>query len=251
MNILHKKANFVKHEPCPKCGSRDNLARYSDGSAWCFGCGRYEAPPNNLENMRNRLMKVAKVGADCEPINLVARELPDKAYNWLKKYGLTGYEIEPFLWTEQHGGRLIWPVYAHDEETLIFWQGRSFDKHRPKYLSSGKLVEEQVFGYGKTPTCHLVEDVVSAIKLGRHATTVCLFGSNVGVNRLESLCRRFGRLALCLDPDKTAEAFLAASRAKSIGLDVRAYAMPADPKELSDSQLQSICELVPTDVSEC
>lgn len=33
---------FVRHEPCPSCGSRDNLARYSSGTAHCFGCGYYE-----------------------------------------------------------------------------------------------------------------------------------------------------------------------------------------------------------------
>lgn len=33
---------FVRHEPCPKCGSRDNLSRYSDGHAFCFGCDHRE-----------------------------------------------------------------------------------------------------------------------------------------------------------------------------------------------------------------
>jgi len=32
----------VGHEPCPSCGSRDNLARYSDGHGYCFGCQRHE-----------------------------------------------------------------------------------------------------------------------------------------------------------------------------------------------------------------
>lgn len=37
-------SEFVRHEPCPSCGSRNNLARYSDGHAYCFsfGCGHYE-----------------------------------------------------------------------------------------------------------------------------------------------------------------------------------------------------------------
>lgn len=37
-------AEFVAHEECPSCGSSDNLARYSDGSASCFspGCKHYE-----------------------------------------------------------------------------------------------------------------------------------------------------------------------------------------------------------------
>lgn len=36
-------AVFTGKEPCPNCGSKDNLARYSDGSAHCFGkCGYNE-----------------------------------------------------------------------------------------------------------------------------------------------------------------------------------------------------------------
>lgn len=35
-------SEFVGKEPCPKCGSSDNLARYSDGHAYCFGCEHYE-----------------------------------------------------------------------------------------------------------------------------------------------------------------------------------------------------------------
>jgi len=35
-------SSFVRHEPCPSCGSRDNLARYDDGHAFCFGCHRHE-----------------------------------------------------------------------------------------------------------------------------------------------------------------------------------------------------------------
>ena len=29
---------FIQHTNCPKCGSKDNLAEYSDGF-YCFGCG--------------------------------------------------------------------------------------------------------------------------------------------------------------------------------------------------------------------
>ena len=33
------ESQFIGREPCPKCGSEDNLARYSDGHAYCFGAG--------------------------------------------------------------------------------------------------------------------------------------------------------------------------------------------------------------------
>ena len=34
--------NFVGHEPCHECGSSDALARYDDGSAYCFKCEHHE-----------------------------------------------------------------------------------------------------------------------------------------------------------------------------------------------------------------
>lgn len=35
-------SKFLKHEPCPECGSKDNFARYDDGHGHCFGCGHQE-----------------------------------------------------------------------------------------------------------------------------------------------------------------------------------------------------------------
>ena len=35
---MEEDSTFVRHEPCPSCGSKDNLARYSDGHGYCFGC---------------------------------------------------------------------------------------------------------------------------------------------------------------------------------------------------------------------
>ncbi len=35
-------SEYLFKEPCPSCGSQDNLARYSDGHGWCFGCDYYE-----------------------------------------------------------------------------------------------------------------------------------------------------------------------------------------------------------------
>lgn len=48
-----KESNFVQKEPCPACGSKDNLARYDDGHAHCFGCSHYE-PPSDRESKTER-----------------------------------------------------------------------------------------------------------------------------------------------------------------------------------------------------
>ena len=46
----HEDSEFVQHEPCPSCGSRDNLARYDDGHGYCFGC-QYRESVGNKENV--------------------------------------------------------------------------------------------------------------------------------------------------------------------------------------------------------
>ncbi|MBN9564891.1 MAG: toprim domain-containing protein [Alphaproteobacteria bacterium] len=43
----HSSSNFVGHEPCPKCGSKDNLGRYSDGHGYCYGC-QYSQQPDSI-----------------------------------------------------------------------------------------------------------------------------------------------------------------------------------------------------------
>lgn len=40
-------SKFLKHEPCPECGSKDNFARYDDGHGHCFGCGHQDQPPKD------------------------------------------------------------------------------------------------------------------------------------------------------------------------------------------------------------
>lgn len=44
MTQEHSESVLIRKEPCPECGSRDNLARYSDGHAYCFGNCDYREP---------------------------------------------------------------------------------------------------------------------------------------------------------------------------------------------------------------
>ena len=46
-------SEFVNHAPCPECGSKDNLAVYSDGHGHCFGCGYWMPPPEDEDNYNN------------------------------------------------------------------------------------------------------------------------------------------------------------------------------------------------------
>ena len=39
---MQSESEFLRHEPCPSCGSSDALARYTDGHGHCFSCRYYE-----------------------------------------------------------------------------------------------------------------------------------------------------------------------------------------------------------------
>jgi len=74
-------------EPCPSCGSRDNLARYTDGHGYCFGCGHYEHGEGYLKTQQ-------------EPRSKMAKELiPYGEVQALRKRGLTAETCEKWGYT--------------------------------------------------------------------------------------------------------------------------------------------------------
>lgn len=53
-------ANFIRHAPCPQCGSSDNLAIYDDGSHYCFsGCGNVK-PSKDLMKGKAPMEEIEK-----------------------------------------------------------------------------------------------------------------------------------------------------------------------------------------------
>ena len=53
---METSAKFLRHEPCPSCGSKDNLARYDDMHAYCFPCNYYEHSENKTPTIQNSNM---------------------------------------------------------------------------------------------------------------------------------------------------------------------------------------------------
>lgn len=85
------ESEFIGKEPCPECGSRDNLARYSDGHGYCFGCSHYEpadgdtpSTPRERKPMSADLLPIGKLQA------LPARKLTEET---CKKWGYTVGEM--------------------------------------------------------------------------------------------------------------------------------------------------------------
>ena len=81
------ESTFVQHEPCPSCGSSDNLARYSDGHAVCFsgGCNHYEHGNGQIGQSAQR-----KPMRSLEMTGVIAA-IPDRriSQSTCQRYGVT------------------------------------------------------------------------------------------------------------------------------------------------------------------
>ena len=245
---------YVKHGPCPKCGSRDNLGTYRDGHQWCFGCGYYVS---SIESLGARVQRVSEV-----PQGEVLRgvqQLPSDSsriigyagLRWIKQYGITDEELKRYnvLWSEEKS-QLIYPIYGGEGE-LLAWQARNFNPEllsKSKYHTAGKIDEvlyilrsDAHYYHNGVDYCDsicLVEDVASAIKLSRYIPAMPLFGSHISTQRLNRLRLSFKRVVVWLDRDKAKNAYKGVQMASQMGFDTQVVVTELDPKDLSDEVIK-------------
>lgn len=236
---------FVKHEPCPECRkqgrdrSGNNLGVWEDHK-YCFACGYHEY--DNSLNL-NRI-KDNKKSQDVYTLNLPADcsfSLPEKALIWLEKYGLSDDEMGTFQWSEKFQ-RLIYPVYDV-YGNLLLYQGRGFheggEKH-PKYYTVGDTSKVFHCLGAYEPRIILVEDVVSAIKIGRQAHSMPLWGSQIGSERIRMLSGQFFKLWIWLDKDKAEYSLKSRLMASPYFDETRCIITDKDPKDYSDMEIKEI-----------
>lgn len=239
-------ANFVKHEPCPSCGSRDNLGRYSDGSAFCFGCHYYERP--NVSPFVGE-----RDGSDTEVSGRHAdnafsqyqessRSIPERGTVWLAKYDIRAEEAlrAGFRWSDSWE-QLLMPFFD-TEGNICCVQAKNFNPKRAskaKYYNIGDK-SASVTMYGNTDTVILVEDCISALKIGRLETGYPLLGTSVSRQHIKRLSERFRRLLVWLDADKYREARDIESTAKLLGMETKTIYTEHDPKTYDMEQLKEI-----------
>lgn len=210
--------NYVRHEPCPKCGSRDNLARYDDGSGYCFGCAHSEPAS------KRKAVKVFKEAYKTSFTEVAT--LPPKWVEELTRRGLNASEQALFKYSPELD-RLIW----RDGD---FAEARCFFGKQPKTLSFGNKAFH-VIGEGERIV--LVEDIFSAIRVGRVTAAVPLFGSVIPKPWMMLLAKLTSKVTVWLDSDKYQEAIKQARALRLLGPDVTVLNSPKDPKEYSTQDI--------------
>ena len=228
-------AQFLHHEPCNNCGSRNNLGRYSDGSAWCFGCGYHERATHYVP--KSDIIK------EYEKPPETTNDFPPICMEWVGQYGIS---IEELL--RRHCG---WNDYR---QQLVFrfegtdcWQARNFhESARTKYFTQGNINDLiPIYNAGHNDgRLVIVEDCISAIKCARQCDSMPILGSHVSLAKLHGISKLYKEIVIWLDADKYKESVRLSDQARLIGLTARSTYSKEDPKCQSDAVIKG--HLVPS-----
>lgn len=87
-------SSYLWKEPCPNCGSRDNLGRYSDGHGFCFGCHYWEKGEGDVDDTQTLSKAPTDLLTDLEYTRLPKRGLSEETCtHW--RYGLGEHNGRP------------------------------------------------------------------------------------------------------------------------------------------------------------
>ena len=204
MNHDEQQGTFIQHEACPECGSKDNLARYSTGQGYCFGCSYWEAPTGEG---RVEAKITTEVTSKMELFTGNSGAIVDRGINAdvVKKYGVTLQYGEDGL-IKKH----CYPYHNVDGEHLGN-KIRTVDGKDFIYNGNSKdvgLFGENIFkGGGKYITvCEGELDAMSVHQMfgNKYASVSLRTGSKGAKNDIKrslEYLESFDAVVLCFDTD--------------------------------------------------
>lgn len=227
-------------------------------SAYCFRCGNVGFEPFGYRTLAE-LEEIKRIDANARRIaNSNTLTLPEKSGKipaegilWLAKAGLSQQRAasNDIYWSDKIK-RVVIPVYSKGK--LVYWQARRvLNEPTAKYINPA--IDRSEILYKVLPTtCEInttrlvvTEDIMSAIRVGRHLPTYSLMGTKTSSAQLSSIVK-YSRVSIWLDPDKAGEEGAAKLRkAASLFTSVDIINSKADPKCLSDREIRSILKLQP------
>jgi len=226
--------------------SRRRLYYKFTGQGWvwnCFNCGKSGfAPCSSGERGKMYIQQQL-------PFNEETKEekdfhlpwdfstlIPDREKQWLTSYGITEEEIDTYrIGYSPSSGRIILPIY--DGEKLLGFQGRSLDYGQVKYLTWKRENTDLIFQSRRVEGDRVVvvEDMLSAIKVGRVVPSIAILGSPQKAGKGVILkVRLYPLVVIWLDRDKVKTGLLWASQLKLLGHETRVVWTDRDPKAYAE-----------------
>jgi hypothetical protein len=191
---------------CPFCGGGNNtpcFATYDNGYN-CFTCGKKKAGDRLEYAYRPILRNETNMNLPEHTQNI--SEFSPTVLKWLysyyvyddliKKYGISYVKYAKYGSFE--GESLILPVIV--DKKLVSYQQRFFPNK--KFLTKGDKSNILYIECKGSDTLVLVEDYISAIRVGEHAHTICLQGVHMMYHVSKFLENIDMNIEIWLDPDK-------------------------------------------------
>jgi len=237
MSIL---SHFLYNERCPKCSangadkSGNNLAVYSDTHKYCFACGFHDRG-DIVEKYKDRLNTVVEKKSFMS-FNK-AQFMDSKGMTYLKKYGLTNDEINKnYFWDSD--GYLVFDGGSYQN-------ARNFTGLGAKYMTRGVIRNnEPIMQNTQNDSVIIVEDAISAIKVSRVLPSVPIHNSIIPLELILRLSKRFKKLFVWLDKDKSLSALKQAGNAKLLFDEVRTIWTDLDPKCYSETEIKKYLNVI-------
>lgn len=243
------QSRFLYHRECPRCRENgkdkkgNNLGVYDDGHTHCFSCDYHTHSYTVL--LLEKAAEAFEIKRETGPKGIylpkdTTSTIDMKALEWLNKFGIKVNEVKDngLLWSDFYKW-LIFPIKAADGQ-LLAWQARNFHHNEqggPKWKTIGPINDITHLMGEYSDVIVLVEDIVSGIKVSRHAQTMPLFGSHLGLAKLAKLRHLTKKLVIWLDRDKYAEAIKFADNCKKLNIECVVVYTERDPKECADEQI--------------
>lgn len=200
--MMDNKPTFLRHEPCPNCGSRDNLARYSDDSAYCFGC-QYREKGDQEEEPKVKRQEVT-----------YTKSLIPGTTSEIKKRRITEETAKDFNFqVGTFGGESVQIFNYVNDDGIIQAQKIKNDKKDFKILGSDTklpLFGKQLAKLKPTDVIYITEGEIDAMTvyqvLGRrHAVVSIPLGAGnakASIAKELQFLAQYKKIVLCFDMDE-------------------------------------------------
>ena len=243
---------FVRHSPCPRCGSRDNLAMYHDGSGYCWGCGfviKSSVSPYVIEkNGQKTGTSPSLSGQGILPAD-AGFVYSDSSRRWAESYGVPVSELlQRKVSYSPSQDRLFFNFYDA-EGNRIFSQARNFNPlAKSKYWTVGKADDVLPIYYKSNQDLQetngnvlvITEDCLSAIKIARQSDAMPALSSDLSLTKLKRLARLYGAFLVWLDGDMFHKSQRICRRLQLLGCEAKPIYTPLDPKCYDDETIRNV-----------
>lgn len=237
---------------CPNCDKANKLSVvHNQKEYWC-NCYRCDFSDRHYKGKLTlaelaeikRLNELAEEELTLELPEDYTDEIPLEGRLWLYKAGITESTRREYgIGYSEAYRRVVLPVYDV-QGTLIWYQLRAvLSGQEPKYIQPSTGRDSIVFasrGRETDTEAVVVEDILSAIRVGRHIKCFSMLGTKITTTQATKLMQ-FKTVTTWLDGDRAGRSGAYSIR-KTLGLvtNVKDVVTDKDPKELTDKQIKEV-----------